>query len=246
MPRTRPAYPSQLRREGVELVRSGVSLRQVAADLGGWAQTLRNARRQGDIDAGRVEGLTSDEREELRARRRQVRRLEQEREILKKAAAVFARETDRRAYPLLGPRRPQRPARLREGRSLRPHPRRMGRLSGPRPGRGRPSRPRWPARPTADAQPEVAVREPEPGVAAVADDRDPVVFGRDRRLVRSSTVTPLAVTSSATGSRPSPGEGRMCGAVGWPAGYQVEPAATSGRLGASSGTTGTTKACVTA
>jgi transposase len=95
MPRTRPPYPPQFRREAVELLRSGAALKQVAADLGVSEQTLRNWRRQGDIDAGRAEGLTSDEREELRALRRQVRRLEQEREILKKAAAFFARETDR-------------------------------------------------------------------------------------------------------------------------------------------------------
>jgi transposase len=96
VPRTRPPYPPQFRREAVQLLRSGVALKQVAADLGVSEQTLRNWRRQGDIDAGRAEGLTSAEREELRALRRQVRRLEQEREILKKAAAFFARETDRR------------------------------------------------------------------------------------------------------------------------------------------------------
>jgi transposase len=96
MPRTRPPYPPQFRREAVELLRSGVALKQVAADPGVSEQTLRNWRRQEDVDAGRAEGLTSAEREELRALRRQVRRLEQEREILKKAAAFFARETDRR------------------------------------------------------------------------------------------------------------------------------------------------------
>jgi len=96
MPRTRPPYPPQFRREAVELVRSGTPIKQVAADLGVSEQTLRNWRRQEDVDAGRVEGLTSAEREELRALRRENRRLLQEREILRKAAAFFARETDRR------------------------------------------------------------------------------------------------------------------------------------------------------
>ena len=70
MPRTRPPYPPQFRREAVELLRCGVALKQVAADLGVSEQTLRNWRRQEDVDAGRVEGLTSAEREELRALRR--------------------------------------------------------------------------------------------------------------------------------------------------------------------------------
>jgi transposase len=96
MPRTRPPYPREFRREAVALVRSGVALKQIAADLGVSEQTLRNWRRQGDIDAGRGDGLTTDEREELRRLRRENRRLAQEREILKAAAAFFAREADRR------------------------------------------------------------------------------------------------------------------------------------------------------
>jgi transposase len=97
MPRTRPGYPPEFRREAVELVRSsGRPIPQIADELGVSPQSLRNWVRQGQLDGGeRRDGLTSDEREGLRRLRRENKRLEQEREILQAAAAFFARETER-------------------------------------------------------------------------------------------------------------------------------------------------------
>ncbi len=94
MPKTKPPYPPEFRDEAVRLVRSsGRSPREIANDLGVSEQTLRNWVFAAQVDAREREGLTSDEREELRLPRRKVRVLEQEREILKKAAAWFAKET---------------------------------------------------------------------------------------------------------------------------------------------------------
>jgi transposase len=94
VPRTRPPYPEEFRREAVELVRAGRSVSDVAKALGVSQQTLRNWCNQTAVDAGVREGVSSDEKEELKQLRRRVRVLEQEREILKKAAAFFARENN--------------------------------------------------------------------------------------------------------------------------------------------------------
>jgi len=93
----RKPYPPEFRREAVELVRSsGKSMRELARDLDVSYESLRLWVKQAEIDAGEREGLTSDEREELRQLRRENRLLRQEREILKKAAAFFARESETR------------------------------------------------------------------------------------------------------------------------------------------------------
>jgi transposase len=96
MPKTSP-YSQQFRREAVGLLRSsGRSVPQLARELGVSQQSLRNWARQADVDAGKSQGLTSDEREELRRLRRENKVLAEEREILKKAAAFFAKENETR------------------------------------------------------------------------------------------------------------------------------------------------------
>jgi transposase len=86
-------YSLEFRREAVALLRSsGKTVPQLAGELGISPQSLRNWSRQIDVDAGRAEGLTSEEREELRRLRRENRTLTEEREILKKAAVFFAKD----------------------------------------------------------------------------------------------------------------------------------------------------------
>jgi transposase len=98
VPRTRPPYSEEFKRQAIELVRlTGKSQRRVAEDLGISDVSLRHWIRDAQIEAGdREPDLSGDEREELQRLRRENQTLRMEREILKKAAAFFARETDER------------------------------------------------------------------------------------------------------------------------------------------------------
>ena len=95
MPRSRPPYPPEFREQILELVKAGRSPEELAQEFEPTAQTIRNWIRQAELDAGeRRDGLSSPEREELARLRRENKQLRLEREILAKAAAWFARETD--------------------------------------------------------------------------------------------------------------------------------------------------------
>jgi len=87
-------YPSEFRERAVRLVlEDGLTANRVGDDLGIAGETVRQWVRRAQIDAGKREGLTTDERQRLRELERENRVLRQEKEILKKAAAWFAKET---------------------------------------------------------------------------------------------------------------------------------------------------------
>ena len=95
MPRTNPAYPPEFRREAIRLVRASDEehpIPRIARQIGVSYGTLRSWLNQDEINAGEREGLTTEEKEELRKLRCEVKTLRQEKEILRKAAAFFARE----------------------------------------------------------------------------------------------------------------------------------------------------------
>ena len=94
MPKSRPPYPPELRRRMVELVRSGRSPESLAEEYEPSGESIRNWVKQADRDSGkRQDSLTTEEKDELARLRRENRTLREERAILAKAAAWFARET---------------------------------------------------------------------------------------------------------------------------------------------------------
>jgi transposase len=94
MARTHAPYPPEFRRQMVELVRAGRTPDELAREFEPSAEAIRTWVKQADRDEGRrQDGLTTHERDELGRLRRENRQLRQERDILAKAAAWFARET---------------------------------------------------------------------------------------------------------------------------------------------------------
>ncbi len=94
MPGTRSPYPPEYREQMVALHRAGRSCEELAREYEPSEQTIRNWVVQSERDQGsRTDGLTSEEKEELWRLRRENKMLRQEKEILKKAAVWFARES---------------------------------------------------------------------------------------------------------------------------------------------------------
>lgn len=93
MPKTHPHYDEEFKRRVVELARAGRTPTSLSQEFGIAPKSVRNWLKQADIDEGRSSDvLTTDERAELSALRRKVKTLEEEREILSKAATWFAQK----------------------------------------------------------------------------------------------------------------------------------------------------------
>jgi transposase-like protein len=86
-------FPAEFKRDVVTVARRGdLSVAEVAVDFGVSEESVRRWMRQADIDDGIKDGLTSAEQAEVVQLRRSVRRLEMENEILRRAAAYFAKD----------------------------------------------------------------------------------------------------------------------------------------------------------
>ena len=98
MPKSKPPYPAEFRQQIIELARAGRTPAELSREFGPTAQSIANWIAQDGRDRGKPlpgkEGLTSAEREELVRLRRQLRRVQQERDILAKATAWFAGRSD--------------------------------------------------------------------------------------------------------------------------------------------------------
>jgi len=94
----RNRYSKELQQQMVRLVRAGRTPEELAREFEPSAQAIRNWIKQTELDEGtRTDGLKSEEREELARLRRENARLKEEREILSKAAAWFAQETEKKS-----------------------------------------------------------------------------------------------------------------------------------------------------
>jgi transposase len=94
----RKRYSVELQAELVRLARGGRTPEALAQEYEPSAAAIRNWVRQAELDEGtRTDGLKTEEREELARLRREIARLKEEREILSKAAAWFAQETEKKS-----------------------------------------------------------------------------------------------------------------------------------------------------
>jgi transposase len=98
MRKRRKSYSEEFRQQMVRLARSGRTAEDLGREFEPSSQTIRNWVKQAELDEGsRTDGLKTEEREELARLRRENGRLKEEREILSKAAAWFAQETEKKS-----------------------------------------------------------------------------------------------------------------------------------------------------
>ncbi len=90
-----PRYTEEFRRQMIDLVRTGRTPEELSREFEPSAQAIRNWVAASETEDGRSEDWTESERRELREAKQEIRRLREERDILKKAAVWFAQEAGR-------------------------------------------------------------------------------------------------------------------------------------------------------